>query len=114
MNIHHPDLYADGLLCHTDKLDCCGGSQTGGALIGHWYLPDGAIINSYSEIDAITDENRPHSSFTRNRGQSLIRLYIAVYRDNPLYSLLERGRFCCVVPNAAGVDTTICANICKL
>ena len=98
----------NGLRCYTDKINCCHRNQTGGDALGHWYFPNGTIIGSYTDNKR---NNRRNKAFTRSRGQSFVNLYIVLRRTTTLP--LERGRFYCIVPNAAGVSTTTFANICK-
>ena len=87
------------LLCHTDKTDCCRGSNTA----GDWYFPDRTRVGSNTE-----NINLRHTRyFFRNRDNSVVRLR---RREAPT----ERGRFYCEVPNASDVNQTIYVNIGKL
>ena len=84
------------LLCHTNKTDCCRGSN----IEGDWYFPDRTRVRSYAENYGLG-----HTSyFFRNRHNSVVRLR---RREAPT----ERGRFYCEVPNASGVNQTIYVNI---
>ena len=92
----------DGLLCNTDRSDCCRSSNNpNGGAQGHWYYPNGEEVGSYTEEYA----NNPHGHFfARNRGSGIVRLY----RDgNPS----ERGRFHCEIPNGSGNIETRYVNI---
>ena len=87
----------NALLCHTNKTDCCRNPEQ----LGNWHLPDGNIVQARSQSDRMTD------FLARNRGAGVVRLY-------RVGSPTDRGRFYCVVPNAADIDQTIYVNLCKL
>ena len=89
---------AGGLLCHTDRSDCCRASD--GLAQGHWYLPDRSQVGSYTEEDT----GPPRNFFSRNRGAGIVRL-------NRFGNPPERGRFRCEVPNAADDTVTMYVNI---
>ena len=91
---------ASGLLCNTDRFDCC---RTSGSSVapGQWYLPDGTQVGSFTQEFA----NDPTENFfSRNRGPRVVRL-------NRFGNPSERGRFRCEVPNAARDIVTIYVNI---
>ena len=93
---------AQALLCHTDKSTCCHAVQTlhGDRLLGDWYFPNGTTVDS-----VIQTLNRGlHDCFAKNRGLSVIRLFVS---GTPT----ERGRFRCKIPDANGVMQTLYANI---
>ena len=83
-----------GLLCNTDRSDCCRGSD--GAAQGEWYFPDGDQV--------LIEGTRTGNFFYRDRGDGVVRLN---RRNNPS----ERGRFRCEVANAAGVNMNMSVNI---
>ena len=87
----------DALLCQTNKIDCCHGNN---AAISNWYFPSGFRVES---IGYYIDMGHT-SYFTRNRGNSVVRL---LRSGAPT----ERGRFHCVVPNANDEMQTIYVNI---
>lgn len=91
----------EGLLCLTNKIDCCADGQVvGGETLGHWIFPNGTIVGSRrSNIDAGRTDY-----FYRNRFQSVVRLLRV---GNPS----ERGRYRCEVPNADDVNQTVYVNI---
>ena len=57
-----------GLHCNTDRSDCC--RNLDGTAQGHWYLPDGTQIGSYSMLDT----GVPRNFFYRNRFTRVVRL----------------------------------------
>ena len=88
-----------GLLCITDKSDCCRASDNpnaGGQ--GEWYFPNGNLVpilgTQYGESDI----------FYRNRDTRLVRL-------NRVGNPPGRGLFRCEVPNAEGITVTLYVNI---
>ena len=85
---------AHALLCHTDKSNCCNVVQTlhEDMLLGDWYFPNGTIVESFIR----TLNSGLCCYFARNRGLSVIRLYVSGVPT-------ERGRFLCEIPNANGV-----------
>ena len=96
---------AHALLCHTDKSNCCHAVQTlrGDMLLGDWYFPNDIIVGSF--IQTLKSGLRDY--FGRNRGLSVIRLYVSG-------APTERGRFRCEIPGANGVTRNLYANICEL
>lgn len=91
----------EGLLCHTDKIDCCASGQVpGGGTLGHWFFPNGTVVDSRSSN---TDAGRTEYFF-RNRFQSVIRLLRV---GNPL----ETGIFRCEVPDASDVNQSLYVNV---
>ena len=92
----------DGILCNTDRNDCCRASDNpNGSAQGHWYRPNGTEVGGYN----IEYTNNPRGEFfARNRGSGIVRLYRT---GNPS----ERGRFYCEIPNASGDTETRYVNI---
>ena len=85
----------DALLCHTNKIDCCG---TESNRDGEWYFSGTPVgLKGNPAID---------NNLYRNRGDKVVRLN---RRGNPS----ERGRFSCVVPNANDVEQTVFINVGK-
>ena len=42
--------YDTGLLCNTDRSDCCRGiDASDGVAQGHWYRPDGTQVGSFAQ-----------------------------------------------------------------
>ena len=84
----------NGLQCITDRMPCC---QSTPNRFGQWQFPNKTNIG----ISGST------TSFYRNRGDdgtvNLNRVDDSV--------MMPTGQFCCIVPDATGVDQTLCANI---
>ena len=92
------DRVANGLLCMTDLVACCNAIQQNITVaLGEWHYPDGSLVMFGAE----------GTTFRRNRGQSVIRLW---RRGNPI----ERGHFHCEVPDAQNVSQIRYVNICEL
>ncbi len=91
----------EGLLCHTNKMDCCGSGQvSGGDILGHWFFPNGTVVNSRS-----SNLNAGRTDFFfRNRFQSVVRLLRV---GQPL----ETGFFRCEVPDASNTNQSLYVNI---
>ena len=88
----------DALNCVTNLVACCNSAQQNvRAHLGDWYYPDGSTVVN----DAVG------TSFRRNRGLSVIRLW---RRGDPL----QRGRFRCELPDNQLVNQTNYVNICEL
>ena len=86
-----------GLLCNTDRNDCCRGID--GAAQGQWYFPDppgGQVL--------IRGNRNTGNFFYRDRDAQIVRL-------NRFGNPTERGRFRCEVPNAAGDNMHLYVNI---
>ena len=91
--------FIGGLLCHTDRSDCCRVSD--GVAQGYWYYPNGSQVRSFTQEDTGLD---PRNFFYRSRDTGIVHLN---HRGAPP----ERGCFLCEVPNAAGVMVTLYVNI---
>ena len=92
------DIGSDGILCNTDRMDCCRrADHPNGVAQGRWYDPEGNEVGSFTEEDA-TNHNR--NFFARNRLTGAVRLY-------PFRTPTERGRFWCEIPNASGVNEVL-------
>ena len=91
-----------GLHCNTDRNDCCRASD--GAAQGHWYLPDGTQVGSFTQESA--DRNMMSNFFSRDREVGVVRL-------NRLGTPPDRDRGCfrCEILNAAGVNVNLSVNI---
>ena len=87
------------LHCNTDRTDCCGNSD--GVAQGEWYRPDGSRVLSYTDEFA---QDPDRNFFSRNRGTGIVRL-------NKFGNPSQRGRFRCVLANAAGDTVTMYVNI---
>ena len=85
------------LVCTTDSIPCCRGANRN----GEWLFP-----NNGGQVPTLNEA----TSFYRNRGDSgevnLFRLNSDV--------MAPTGQFCCEVPDATGIDNTVCANIGEL
>ena len=102
VNVSHIGSFTNGpyLSCRTDNTRCC--SIDYGERQGNWFYPNGTQVDSYK-----SGTNSGPKFFGRNRGSSSVNLF----RGG---SPSERGRFRCEVPDAAGVNRSVYANICKL
>ena len=85
----------NGLQCITDRWPCCA---TPSNRHGEWFFPDNGGLVPPQGIA---------TTFYRSRGDDGT---VNLNRLNPDV-LMPTGKFCCVVPDATGVDQTICANI---
>ena len=92
-----------GLLCNTDRSDCCRGSDhPSGTAQGRWYLLNGNEVMSFTAEDMARPE--PDNFFSRSRGTGVVRL---TRNNNPT----DRGRFRCEIPDADGDTVTLYVNI---
>ena len=84
------------LQCVTDRLSCCMTNPT-----GEWFFP--------KTQEAVPVEGSA-TTFYRYRGDD------GTVNLNRINSdvMMPTGRFCCVLPDAIGVDQIACAIICKL
>ena len=84
----------NGLQCITDRIPCCRSHQN---RTGEWFFPNGTVVPI--RVNAET--------FYRNRGQD------GTVNLNHLNTnvMSPGGLFCCVVPDATGINRTLCANI---
>ena len=96
--VNAKDIGVDPLLCLTNATECCGNAQ--GGTKGDWFFPNGTTVASFSEN--YYGANYDNGFFSRNRGQSVVRL-------NQRHNASERGRFSCELLNS-----TIYVNICEL
>ena len=98
---------ASGLLCNTDKSDCCRGTDAPDRVAqGEWYRPDGTQVGSFTQEDAANTAGPTRNFFYRNRGTGIVRLNRV---GTPPES--DRGRFRCEIPNADGDLVTVYVNI---
>ena len=94
---------AEGVLCLTNKVDCCASSQVpGGGVLGDWFFPNGTPVGSKSPN---ADAGRT-DFFFRNRFESVVRLLRV---GNPP----ETGLFRCVIPDANNVNQSLYVNVGK-
>ena len=94
---------SNALLCHTDKTDCCKSPYM---VNGNWHFPNGTVVEGLKQI--MKSGKDTSNILARNRGNNSI---VRLYRHG---SPADRGRFYCVVPNAAGDNQTIYVNLCML
>ena len=88
-----------GLLCHTDRSDCCRGSD--GVAQGHWYFPDGTQVRTYTQE---TTGGSTTNFFFRDRSTGIVRL-------NRNGDPTQRGCFRCEVSNSSDVTVNQYVNI---
>ena len=91
------------LQCVTDRTPCCTSQfQPYIPAIGNWFFPDdGGWVPSLSGGDA---------TFGRNRGSDGTVNLLRVSND----VMMPTGQYCCVVPDASGVDQWACVNVGEL
>ena len=115
-NIENDGYVAIDLLDSNEKISCktnldlCCNNKTimsGHGPVGNWYFPNGSIVMHESDIG----DAPPY--FTRNRGKSILRLFIKG-NDTAMRSPPQRGRFHCEVPNSSNITQTYYINICML
>jgi hypothetical protein len=93
----------EAVLCVTDLEDCCAAPRT---VRGDWYLPDGTRVGFGGSNAAFQANRGPNEEINGQTVYGSVRLY---RRYNPL----QRGRFRCELPNAAGVIQTLSVIICE-
>ena len=86
---------SSALQCITDRKPCCSGS--GG--IGQWQTPTGEPLAMGMSLN----------SFFQSRGNN----DGSVNLNRNSEAMSPTGQYCCVIPDATGVDQTLCANISK-
>ena len=87
-------------MCVTDLEACCESP-----LYGDWYYPDGSRVAVWGG-----------TTFRTNRGQNEVingQQFYGSVRLWSRYSTRERGLFHCELPDANGVNQTLCVNICE-
>ena len=89
------------LQCITDRMPCCQASPNA-LSAGNWFFPgDGGGVPSLGSNGA--------TMFGRTRGNDgTVNLY-RVSND----VMMPTGQYCCVVPDATGMDQWACVIICK-
>ena len=85
----------NGLQCISDRMPCC---RFGGGHVGEWFFPDGTMVPG----------NGP--TFYRNRGGDDGTVNLNRANTNVVS---PTGLFCCVVPDATGIDQTVCVSLGK-
>ena len=92
---------ADNILqCVTDRMSCCGHPN----ISGNWFYLDGNVVPSViGRCSRATAFGR-----TRESGGTIINLH-RVSDD----VMMPTGQYCCVVPDATGVNQWACVVICK-
>ena len=91
----------NGLQCVTDRMECCRYPYRA----GEWFYPNGGTVYHYYYYYYYYGVRfyRTRS----NNGSVILNRY-----NSDIMS--PTGLFCCVLPDATGVEQNICANICKL
>ena len=90
----------DALLCITNQTACCKPPYTGdtgdmGDALGNWYFPNGTTVLSATVIDTSSEM----LDFYKSGGQRVVRMNRRRGRVDGIY--------CCVVPDAENVSSTI-------
>ena len=89
---------SERLQCVTDRRPCCVSPSR----VGEWYFPgDGGIVPS---------RGANPTTFFRDRGSDDGTVNLNRLNDNVM---MPTGQYCCVVPDATGVNQTVCAVISK-
>ena len=83
------------LVCTTDRTPCCKAHNTA----GDWFYPGGGLVMHTGILQ----------EFGRDRNANG---EINLYRANSSV-MSPTGRFCCRVPDANGVEQTVCVNVGK-
>ena len=87
----------DSVQCVTDRRPCCAAIE---GRAGEWYFPDG------TRVPVIGSGATMATTFYRNRGDDGT---VNLNRLNNV--IMPTGLFCCEVPDTAGADQTLCAEI---
>ena len=100
------------LQCITDLVDCCG-TESGSpnsmrTQHGDWYFPGGTRVGEVGGDSRFLANRGPNEVINEQQFNGSVRLFRR-YSGAP-----GRGRFRCVLLNAAGVNQTIYINICEL
>lgn len=91
------------LLCRTNNISCCSRAEVPNrSVLGNWHFPNGDLVESFGSSGGDSG-----TFFGRSRGPSSVNLF-----RNGAPS--ERGRFRCSLPDAAGINVDVYANICEL
>ena len=94
-DIGNPDSVYTRLQCVTDRMSCCTTNPT-----GEWFFPN--------TQEAVPVQNSA-TTFFRNRGDNGTVNLNRVNSD----VMMPTGRFCCVIPDAIGVNQIACVVVCK-
>ena len=98
----NPGSDGAALECITDLVNCCNGTQH-----GNWYFPGGTRVGEFSSGTRFMVNRGPNEVIGERRFNGSVRLF------RRFSGVPERGRFCCELPNAAGVNQTLYVNICE-
>ena len=94
VDVNDIDEDSNALLCLTDKPTCCT-NKDNQTRAGDWYYPNGALVDTMGK--------KPPDEFYRDRGDRVVRLKHRQGR----FSVTQRGRFRCIVPDSNGVNQTV-------
>ena len=93
------------LHCNTDRSDCCRASDNpDGVVQGQWYYPDGGEVRSFTQESMSLPGDLDF--FSRDRVEGAVRL--SRFGIPPE---VNRGRFCCEIPDDSGSNVTIYVSI---
>ena len=97
------------LHCLTDLVDCC--NEPRATHLGEWYFPNGTVLAfDFPGVVSTFRRNRGPNGPFGTGGEIILGVVRLFRRGLPP----ERGRFCCEIPTAAGLNQTLYVNICKL
>ena len=90
----NPSLMNNAIQCITDRKPCC----RGGNRAGEWFFPNGSVV----PVEGL---------FYRNRGPDDGAVNLNRANTNVM---MPTSLFCCIVPDATGINQTIFADISEL
>ena len=95
---NQPPNSNNGFQCVTDRIPCCrfqGGQQ------GEWYFPNGTAVTGQGTTTSFyTSRGRDDGTVILNRVSNDV--------------MMPTGQYCCIVPDATGVNRSTCIMICEL
>ena len=91
-----PQNSNNGLQCITDRMPCC---RFMGGQVGEWFFPSGRMVPSGTGPTFYRNRGRDDGTVNLNRANTIV--------------VSPTGLFCCKVPDATGIDQTVCINLGK-
>ena len=89
----------NGLQCVSDRRPCC---RFEGGQVGGWFFPDGTMVP--------VEKKGNNPPLYRNRGHDDGTVNLNRANNNVMS---PTGLFCCVVPDATGINQTVCISLGK-